>query len=195
MPVAIEIEAKMRIADPAELETRLAACGATRGPVLTEANTFFDTSSGTLKAGDQGLRIRVERSEHDQQETTTITHKGPRAHGRLKSRSETEARVENARDAAELLSALGFYPTLGFEKKRRRWTLDGCHVDIDSLPHIGHFVEIEGPSDKAVLSVRERLGLANAPLIQASYIAILADYLAAHRIRTDFIGFEPASKA
>lgn len=173
----IEIEAKMRLDDVAALEAKLAALGAQRAAVLHETNTFFDTDRQTLKSGDRGLRVRIERDVATGQSTVRITHKGPRAHGRLKSRPEVELTVDDAHAAAKLLGALGFHPVLGFEKLRRRWVLDGCRVELDRLPYLGDFVEIEGPSDKAVLATREKLGLADKPMLQTSYIAMLSNHL------------------
>ncbi|MEX2212900.1 MAG: class IV adenylate cyclase [Phycisphaeraceae bacterium] len=192
MPV--EIEAKMRLHDIAALETKLAAAGGVRGLELVEINTFFDTPRGDLKAGDQGLRVRLERSTDGEYEKATITHKGPRAHGRLKMRSETEIEVSDAKAAAELLAALGYASVLSFEKRRVKWSMDGCSIEIDTLPYLGHFVEIEGPSEAIVLSVRKNLGLEGQPMISASYISLLVTYLTEHNIITEHVGFESSEQ-
>lgn len=188
--MAVEIEAKMQLADIADLEEKLAEVGAKRGPALFEVNTFFDTPAGSLKTADQGLRIRQERDEATGEQHITITHKGPRAHGKLKQRTETELGVDDARVAASLLTALGFVRVLSFEKRRRRWELDGCRVEIDTLPYLGDFVEIEGPSDEVILAVREKLGLQHLPMIRASYIAMLQTHLAEKRMKVEHVGLE-----
>lgn len=187
--MSIEIEAKMRLADRAAVEDKLREAAADEVGQILEINTFFDTRDGSLKSGDQGLRIRIEHRDGTP-DVTTITHKGPRAHGKLKSRSETELRVEDARAAAELLGALGYLPVLTFEKRRSRWRLDGCNVELDELPYLGDYCEIEGPDDDTVLAVRSRLGLANAPLIRASYIAMLTSYIRENHLRTKVIRFD-----
>lgn len=184
----IEIEAKMRLSDREQVERKLAALGATLEAELLETNVYFDTDKRALKSSDQGLRIRTERMA-DGSQRTTITHKGPRAHGRLKSRSETEVQVHDAADAAELLRALGYSPVLSFEKRRQRWRLDACHVELDTLPHLGQFIEIEGASDEAVLAVREKLGLDKTPLVRASYIAMLTSHIHEHQLNTHTIRF------
>ena len=186
----IEIEATMPLRDPEAREARLLALGARRGPVLHETNSFFDTTDAVLKASDQGLRLRVRESPDGAPQAVTITHKGPRAHGKLKSRQETELNVDDARSAADLLSVLGYGPVFTFEKRRRCWEFSQCHIAIDTLPLLGHFVEIEGPSDDVVLAVREQLGLAGVPLIQASYIAMLTTHLAQNHITTDRVRFD-----
>lgn len=179
--MSIEIEGKMRLADREATTGKLRELGASGGDEIFETNTFFDTGQGALKSSDQGLRIRVERLGDDRRQVT-ITHKGPRAHGQLKSRNETELGVDSAQDAAQLLTQLGYQPVLTFEKRRQRFVLDGCHVELDHLPYIGDFIEIEGPSDEAVMSVRERLGLSDQPLVKTSYIAMLSTYLREHQL-------------
>ena len=190
----IEIEAKMRLTDRAAVEHRLREAGAVDTGQIVETNTFFDTPEGSLKSSDQGLRVRVEHHE-DGGEVATLTHKGPRAHGQLKSRSETEARVADAHAAAELLGALGYLPVLSFEKRRSRWTLDGCNVELDVLPYVGTFCEIEGDDDESVLAVREKLGLHDTPLIRASYIAMLMSYIRENHLQTRTVRFEEEAVA
>jgi len=188
----IEVEAKMRLADPEGVRERLADLGAKRVSNLLETNTFFDTREGVLKASDQGLRIRIE-SNGEKTPRSVITHKGPRAHGKLKSRNETEVVVADPRDAAALLGALGYQPVLTFEKRRERWTLDGCTVELDNMPYLGEFIEIEGRSDEEVLAVRQKLGLDDTPILKSSYIAMLTTYMRENHITLKHVRFENAA--
>ena len=191
--MAVEIEAKMRLDDLSGLKSRLAAAGAREVADLLEVNTFFDTPAGDLKSADEGLRVRLEKSVDGSLVSATITHKGPRAHGKIKTRDETEVTVGNARAAAELLTALGFVAVLSFEKRRHRWKLDGCNVELDTLHYLGHFVEIEGPSEQAVMDVRRKLGCEHLSMISASYISMLVDYLSEHAIRAKHVALEEAT--
>lgn len=191
--MAVEIEAKMRLHQPDALIARLEELGATLTDQLSETNSYFDTPQGQLKSTDQGLRTRVEvanAGSPDETITTTITHKGPRTMGQLKSRVENEVLVDNARDAALLLGALGYHHVLSFEKRRIRYKLDGCHVELDELPIIGRFVEIEGDTEDAVIAVREKLGLADEPLIRSSYIAMLKTHQQESHSSETMIQFE-----
>ncbi len=185
----IEIEAKMSLHDPAALEARLTAVGAESLGIVLETNTYFDTTRADLMSTDQGLRIRV-REDHSGNVSATITHTGPRAHGRLKSRLEAECGIDDPRAMAEVLQGLGYRPTFNFEKVRSSWRLDECAVEIDTLPQLGSFLEIEGPTDTAVMSVRARAGMAEVPLIRSSYIAMLSSYIRENRMTSDVIGFE-----
>jgi len=186
----------MRLEDRPTLLSLLKQAGAEHRGDFLETNTFFDTEEGRLKSSDQGLRIRVEHPAADAEATRiTLTHKGPRMHGKLKSRSETEVNVQDAKDAADMLSALGFHPVLSFEKRRSRFKFDHCLVELDTLPYLGEYVEIEGPDDDTVLAARERLGLADAPLVKTSYISMLMAFVREHNLTTKAIRFDDAQTA
>ena len=187
--MTIEIEAKMRLVNPAALEGQLERLGASYLGERREHNTYFDHRDGSLKRSDQGLRIRVEQ-QPGKPDVITLTHKGPRAHGQLKNRTETEAQVYDARETAHLFSVLGFEPVLTFEKHRKRYQLDGCCIDLDSLPYLGDFIEIEGPSEAIVLATRQKLSLDNEPIVKASYLAMLMTHIHEQHITDRVIPLE-----
>jgi adenylate cyclase, class 2 len=176
----IEIEAKMKVADHASLRNALKEVGATKLGKFLEINTFFDTEDRSLLAADRGLRIRQNRNLSAGSEQFILTLKGPRLHGQLKSREETEVAIGDIKSMTSILEQLGFRVVLSFEKKRESWTLGSCHVELDELPHLGAYVEIEGPGEEKVMKVREQLGLSDRPLVKASYIALLMTYLQEH---------------
>lgn len=205
--MSIEVEVKHRYDDHAGLETRLTALGATFLGSIHETNIFFDNPDHSLRRSDQGLRLRVETltpgpsnrsngepgtppSEHFVPTTLlTVTHKGPRLHGPLKSRVETEVHVDDATKATTLLESLGFHRTLTFEKIRRRWLLDGCRVELDTVPILGRYVEIEGASEPLILATREKIGLGHLPEERHSYITMIAHHLEQHSLKTRHVGF------
>jgi len=180
--MSVEVEAKMKLEYPASLQNKLESLGATLERRLIETNTYFDSSDNQFKASDQGLRVRVEVDQDTSHTQTVLTHKGPRSHGKLKTRSETELIVEGPGQAAQMLSALGYEAVLMFEKYRCRYLLDSCRIEIDTLPYLGTYVEIEADHEDAVLAAQSRLGMADVPLIRASYIAMLMTYLREHQI-------------
>ncbi|MCC6421892.1 MAG: class IV adenylate cyclase [Phycisphaerales bacterium] len=173
----LEIEAKMKVNDLEAVRGRLQAVGAACAGRFLETNTFFDTEDRSLLAADKGLRLRINRDLAGQGEQYILTFKGPRLHGSLKTRQEQELMVVEADSAVEFLLQLGYAPVLRFEKRRERWELDHCHVELDEMPYLGCYVEIEGPSEQAVLEVRSRLQLADRPLVRASYIGLLMSHL------------------
>jgi adenylate cyclase class 2 len=172
-----ELEAKMQVEDHAPLRQRLRASGAARVGMVMELNTFFDTPERSLVAEDKGLRIRHTCDFETGDERHIITYKGPQQDGELKNREEVELIVDDGGEASVLLERLGYAPTLAFEKRRETWRVDECLVELDELPQLGCFVEIEGPDEEAVLEVRETLELDERPLVKKSYIAMVDELL------------------
>ncbi|MEM6756230.1 MAG: class IV adenylate cyclase [Planctomycetota bacterium] len=175
----IEIEAKFRLTSPHALTRRLNQASARRVALIREVNTYFDTASQDLKRADRGLRVRIEDVE-GRGSRVVITHKGPRVHGPLKSRQEDECEVGTAEDALSMLQALGYRPIMTFEKRRTRYTLGSCRIELDELPLLGWFAEIEGPTDDEVIAARDALKLDGNEMLRASYIALLQAYASEH---------------
>jgi adenylate cyclase, class 2 len=175
--MALEIEAKMKVGDFDAVRAKLAQCGALRAGAVLETNTFFDTPDRLLLAGDRGLRLRRANDLASGEERFVITVKGPAQSGPLKIREEAEVNVDDGERAIAVLCALGYEPELSFEKRRETWETGGCTVELDELPILGRFVEIEGPEEASVMRVREALGLAMLPLIKTGYITMLAHHL------------------
>ncbi|MDB5326579.1 MAG: bmrU [Phycisphaerales bacterium] len=175
--MAVEIEAKMKVESLEATVTKLKSVGGERVGDFEEVNAFFDTEDRSLLAADEGLRLRTAKNVETAVEKYILTFKGPRLHGKLKSREERELDVGNAKDAERFLGALGYKKVLAFEKKRTKWKLAGCSIELDTLPHLGTYVEIEGPDEETVMKVREQLGLEKTPIIKSSYIAMLMAYL------------------
>lgn len=175
--MALEIEAKMQVQDHGPIRQRLELAGARRLHRQLENNTFLDTLDRHLQTHDSGLRVRRARDIDTGLVTAVITHKGPRQPGLIKTRPETEVSVACYEDAVALLQQLGYGVTLCFEKRRESWELDECEVELDELPQLGRFVEIEGPGEAAIESVRRRLELSSHELIQTGYATMIARHL------------------
>jgi len=176
--MSLEIEAKMRVSDLAAMRRRLKAAGAKFAGGLSEINTFFDTPDGDLRRADKGLRLRANRDVKTGRTEQVVTFKGPRRAGPLKSRPEFEFTVDHPAAVVETFKNLGLVVSISFKKRRQSWKLGRCKVELDRLPRLGTFIEIEGPRAQAVLRVRRLLGLADAPMIRESYAAMMAARLA-----------------
>ena len=75
-----------------------------------------------------------------------------------------------------MLAALGFVEVLCFEKRRETWRLSDCLIELDELPYLGCFVEIEASRAEEVQRMQELLELGELEHIQKSYIALLIEY-------------------
>jgi adenylate cyclase class 2 len=179
--MAKEIEAKMKVVDLDSVRRRLVELIAQREGLELETNIFFDAPDFSLRAAGKGLRIRVAVAAGGKQHCT-MTFKGPLLAGELKTREEIEFGLDDARAAQQLLEGLGFVTTLTFEKRRETWRYGDCKVELDLLPYLGTFVEIEGPGEEQVMEARRRLGLSELPLISTAYVSMLATYLHEHQI-------------
>jgi adenylate cyclase class 2 len=188
--VGVEIEAKLKVADLSIVRQRLEAVGARLRSNVLESNMLFDTEDRSLLARDHGLRVRhtLDRGTHE--EAVTITFKGPRRQGILKSREERELKVGSVKDATALLEALGYARVLTFQKRRESWVVKDCDVELDELPYLGVYVEIEGPTEASVLEVRELLQLSDRPLIRASYVAMLMTHLQERNLNERVVVFK-----
>lgn len=171
----IELEAKMKVADLGAVRQRLELGGAQRQGYVLEENIFFDTADRRLLAQDSGLRLRDEVDMETGRRLARLTHKGPRRAGAIKSRPESEVIVADAARMARVLEALGYRRFLHFQKKRESWLWRDCEVELDELPVIGTFVEIEGPNEPSIMQVRTALRLEDQKLIQTGYAALLTE--------------------
>lgn len=76
--------------------------------------------------------------------------------------------VNNYDDAINFVKICGLKPKAVQETLREEWELDGVELDVDTWPWLPAFVEIEGPSEAAVKSVAEKLGLKMADALYGS---------------------------
>jgi adenylate cyclase class 2 len=179
-----ELELKFRITEPQEVRERLGRLGAKRIGAGLECNAIFDDAGRTLLTRGCGLRVRSVRSLDAPGDPPrgTLTYKGPIEGGTVKSRPEIETPVSDPDATMRLLEALGFLRVITFEKRRESWQLDACHVEIDELPQLGSFVEIEGPDEAQIRTVQSRLGLASDAIEPDTYVALVARHCEAHGI-------------
>jgi len=176
--VSEEIEAKVRIADPEAFRRRMAERSESGGETVFENNRLFDDAAGTLRRRGAALRVREERPVVGGEPLrVTLTYKGPRLESDLKRREETEVGVQAAGPLVAIFAAMGLRETFRYEKRRSIWRVGECEVALDELPYLGWFVEIEGPTDRAVRAGLEALGLAEAELLSADYIQLLTERL------------------
>ena len=85
----------------------------------------------------------------------------------IKRQREDETEVSDADALAAILEALGYRPTLVYEKWRTTWHLGGVEVVLDELP-FGLFLEIEG-EESQILEAERLLNLEAAEAEHAPY--------------------------
>jgi predicted adenylyl cyclase CyaB len=187
MPVEIEI--KLRVSDLSIVRQTLLRLGAAPAGDTLETNLFFDTATRDLMATDCALRLRRNEKTDGGGEALVMTYKGPRSEGPIKRREEIEVRVDHFQQTIDLLARLGYERKLTFEKRRQSWALDHCKIELDTLPELGSYVEIECASESAVLRMQKRLGMESAALIVASYPDVVSRYLSEQPGRPKILTF------
>ncbi|HYO63225.1 MAG TPA: class IV adenylate cyclase [Pyrinomonadaceae bacterium] len=160
--MGVEVEKKYRIdADAAgRVRRRLSEVGAESHGDEFEENTLY--SGPNLERGGRVLRLRRAGGR------AVLTFKERMASASaVKHHREDETRVEDADALASILEALGYRPSLVYEKRRATWRLSGVEVVIDELP-FGLFVEIEGDED-SIQKAERLLDLTSAEAEHATY--------------------------
>lgn len=156
---------------------RLRQAGARPLGARVESDTFFLHPGRDFIATDEALRLR-RVSPDEGAASLELTYKGPRAGGAVKVREEHNLPV--GEDPTPLLRALGFEAAAHVEKRREPFTLEGeeVAVTIDHLDGVGTFAEVEvlaedaGAATQRVEACLDRLGLADAPRVDRSYLRL-----------------------
>ena len=170
--MSYEIEAKIKVAALRPIRDKLEKLGADFSQSVQQVDSYFMDTHKLLKKNDCGLRIRQQIVEG--QTSAKITFKGPRTDSKFKSRAEYETGIDDVETMEKIFDALGYHKRLTFEKKRAIWALDGCEICLDEVPHLGCFVEVEGPHEDVISGVLEKLDLHNEPHISKGYAAMIS---------------------
>ena len=185
----LEIEAKVKVESHEPVQARLRALGGVFFSRVRETNRILDDPSQSLRRRGAGLRVRDIEVLAGSSGGPSITYKGPIQPGAMKIRPELDVAVTDAGVASAILEALGYRPFLTFEKDRESWEWGGCRIELDEIPLLGKFVEIEGPDEASIHNVRCQIGLESHPLIKDSYAKLLISMCHACGIRSDVIRF------
>jgi predicted adenylyl cyclase CyaB len=176
----LEIEVKLKVENHEAVREQLRATGAEYVGKVRETNIFFDRPDGSLRKSDWGLRVRFTTSADEPVPKALLTLKGPRQAAGLRAREAFDLTLTPHDQIVPLLLALGFQQRLLFEKDRESWRMDACLVELDTLPQLGKFIEIEGPSEERVRSVQSKIGLDTIPPVQPGYSQMVSTLLAGH---------------
>lgn len=170
----MELECKLAVDSHEPVRDALRSAKAAYVSRVREVNRLFDRADGSLRAAGCGLRVRRVTVLDGDGPGGSVTFKGPVQKGAYKLREEIETPVDDPEAMERLLTALGFTVRVAFEKLRETWRLGGCSVELDELPKIGEFVEIEGPDDASIKRVIGQLQLEEAVQIRENYVTLVA---------------------
>ena len=106
----------------------------------------------------------------------------------MKVRTEVQTRIDDPQAMAEILRAAGLAETATVQKRRASYLLDGGQVELDELPMIGMFVEVEAASEAAVDAICRKLGLTGQRITEP-YMELLAAHCRREGIEGDIFTF------
>ena len=175
--MAHEIESKFKVDDFSAVRRALRAAGAEYLCTVLQTDCYYDTSGKMLLSRDCGLRIRtvrcLRRGAEKIDTRPLLTVKGPADSSlEAKIRREVQTHLDNVEEVEEILLAVGMKPSLTIQKRRASYKLGKSLIELDELPLIGCFVEIEAPSQKQIQQTRQKLHLEGNPITD-HYINLL----------------------
>jgi adenylate cyclase class 2 len=160
--MAIEIEKKYRLTKEQSdtLRRRLPKIGAALQGKEFEENTLYGGKG--LAVGRSVLRLRRVG------DGAILTYKKRlTTSSSIKRQREDETQVDDPEALSAILRALGFTPSLVYEKRRETWVLGKAEIVIDELP-FGLFMEIEG-TQRDIRAVETKLAVKNLKAENLSY--------------------------
>jgi adenylate cyclase class 2 len=177
----IEVEMKFRVGDFAAIAETLAEWHVEPGPLLDEADLYFNAPDRDFAQTDEALRVRRSGA------SAWITYKGPKLDAVTKSRMEIEVPLADGREARAacemLFEKLGFRRVAVVRKQRRIYQTRrggfGLEICLDDVDQVGKFVELEIQADEAhfeaaksaLLAIANELGLGESE--RRSYLNLL----------------------
>jgi len=165
----IEVELKFKVDNPEEFVRRLKKLGAKKVDDGLEENIKFTDSAGRIEKNDELLRLRSYAGRAD------ITHKRMMPSTKFKQREEVVVNIDSFGKGRALLERLGFRAKGRYEKKRQTWELGDVGITLDTMPHMGNFMEIEGTED-GIKQTAEKLGLHMKDGITKDYGMLFGEY-------------------
>jgi adenylate cyclase class 2 len=177
----LEIEAKVKVGRLEPVAEKLRCCGAKFLQTVCEEDLYFNSGDGTLVKNDCGLRLRKRQQakggRQKLKEKIILTYKGPRGKSVFKSRQEVQVEVDDFNATKNILLELGYKKHMVVNKIRQIWQLSKCEICLDRVRRLGTFVEIEGPNEKTIAAVMDKLGLDKNAHISKGYARMTAEKL------------------
>ena len=166
----IEIETKFKVQFPKELRKKLKYIGTKFVSRKLEQDIYYKASEFNPALSVVRLRLAGDCC------IFTIKRAGNNGKSsKYKIRDEAEVKISNAKVFQKKLKTLNFKQSFKKEKIRETYRCKGAKVLIDKLPHIGFYVEIEGPKI-AIKKIVKLLGLDIEKAIPHTYVQIFNKY-------------------
>jgi adenylate cyclase class 2 len=147
-----EIEVKILEIDKDSLIAKLKSLGAKKDSEGNMRYILFDFADRRLKRSGKLLRLRSNGKDVE------LTFKGNISRKKAKIAEEHEVQVDDFDTAMKILSSIGLTRTKTYFKHRISYVLGKVRFEIDTLPGIPTFLEIEAPSTALIEKFVAKLG-------------------------------------
>lgn len=147
-----EVEVKILEINVNETISKILKLGAKQTFEGELLSIFFDDENENFKKLHKTLRLRKIGSK------TQLTFKDNVEKIDVKSSDEYEVEISDFEIMHEILTRLGFNGNKQSKKHRISFSLPNVHFDIDTMPNIPTFLEIEAESKEIVYKYLELLG-------------------------------------
>ncbi len=172
MPIEIEKKYRLTKKQREKVLERLVEIGGKLKTTDFEENTLY--SGDGIEPGRSVLRLR----RVGERAILTYKERFPTA-STIKHQQEDETEVGDADALDAILQALGFTPTLVYEKRRMSWRLGDAEIVVDELP-FGLFMEIEA-SETDIRDVERKLAIKDLKAEPSTYPQLTVQYGKKHR--------------
>ncbi|HUT82025.1 MAG TPA: class IV adenylate cyclase [Candidatus Bathyarchaeia archaeon] len=132
-----EVEVKLAINDPEELEYSLVEKGAQLEEIVIQRDHYYVHPTRDFGKTDEALRIREEG------EKFYLTYKGPKIDSKSKTREEIETEISDYIQMNKILEKMGFQKAIIIIKERKIYKFEGVKFCLDQIDALGSFLEVE----------------------------------------------------
>jgi len=152
----MEIEAKILDVNERALERTLLALGAKKN--------FDGTLAATIFNAPKGMVLRLRRETQGKSERLVLTVKKRVKRAVTKQMDEREIAVTDFYGTVRLLALLGYTIKKSATKHRTEYRRGNIHYCFDTYSGLPTFLEIEAPTEHAVLNAARELGFSQRDL-------------------------------
>ena len=143
-----EIEVKILEIDKKTIENKLRMLGAKKVFDGTVEAVYYDFPDGYLEKQNKTLRLRKKEDLFETQ--IEFTSKTPVSRKKAKIMTEYEVCVDDYDAMKNVLESIGLQECKSLTKQRVSYAIGHVHFEIDTLPDIPTFMEIEAPDIKTL---------------------------------------------
>lgn len=152
-----EVEVKILDVDLDEIGRKLNQLGAKKTFVGEIRASYFDFPDESLRKTDKILRLRTKGK---QQGELTFKQKLSREKAKIMDEQEISFSENNITTVHKILTGLGLQEFKTIQKYRTSYVLGDIHFELDKIPDIPLFLEIEATSLERLQQAVELLGFA-----------------------------------